>query len=153
MVSAAIRDQLEREIRRMENHLEAMYGILEAVTKEVPKRKVADSINDRIPLIEEALGKIRGSRVFSVKEVTALARRIEPDVDRRVIYNCIKGYLQRSLKSGLFIQVSDTEYKRATTEENHDDTEQPTPRRTQPRGSASGTSSRTDTTPSRRSRA
>ena len=115
MITAKVRDMLEREIARTENHLDALYDILDEVNKEVPKRKVPDSVNNRIPLIEKALAKIRGDRTFSVKEVTALARRMEPDIDRRTIYNCIKGYLQRNLENGSFEQISSTEYCKAAS--------------------------------------
>ena len=113
MITATVRDKLEREIARTENHLDALYEILDEVNKEAPKRKAPESVNNRIPLIEQALTKVRGTRTFSVKELTGFARRIEPDVDRRTIYNCIKGYLQRNLENGLFEQVSATEYRRA----------------------------------------
>lgn len=113
MITATVRDKLEREIARTENHLDALYEILDEVNKEAPKRKAPENVNNRIPLIEQALTKVRGTRTFSVKELTGFARRIEPDVDRRTIYNCIKGYLQRNLENGLFEQVSATEYRRA----------------------------------------
>ncbi len=113
MITAVVRDKLEREIARTENHLDALYEILDEVNKEAPKRKAPENVNNRIPLIEQALTKVRGTRTFSVKELTGFARRIEPDVDRRTIYNCIKGYLQRNLENGLFEQVSATEYRRA----------------------------------------
>ena len=113
MITAVVRDKLEREIARTENHLDALYEILDEVNKEAPKRKAPENVNNRIPLIEQALTKVRGTRTFSVKELTGFARRIEPDVDRRTIYNCIKGYLQRNLENGLFVQESATEYRRA----------------------------------------
>ena len=113
MIIAVVRDKLEREIARTENHLDALYEILDEVNKEAPKRKAPENVNNRIPLIEQALTKVRGTRTFSVKELTGFARRIEPAVDRRTIYNCIKGYLQRNLENGLFEQVSATEYRRA----------------------------------------
>ena len=113
MITAVVRDKLEREIARTVNHLDALYEILDEVNKEAPKRKAPENVNNRIPLIEQALTKVRGTRTFSVKELTGFARRIEPDVDRRTIYNCIKGYLQRNLENGLFEQVSATEYRRA----------------------------------------
>ena len=113
MITAVVRDKLEREIARTENHLDALYEILDEVNKEAPKRKAPENVNNRIPLIEQALTKVRGTRTFSVKELTGFARRTEPDVDRRTIYNCIKGYLQRNLENGLFEQVSATEYRRA----------------------------------------
>ena len=89
MITATVRDKLEREIARTENHLDALYEILDEVNKEAPKRKAPENVNNRIPLIEQALAKVRGTRTFSVKELTGFARRIEPDVDRRTIYNCI----------------------------------------------------------------
>ncbi len=113
MITATVRDKLEREIARTENHLDALYEILDEVNKEAPKRKAPENVNNRIPLIEQALAKVRGTRTFSVKELTGFARRIEPDVDRRTIYNCIKGYLQRNLENEMFEQVSATEYRRA----------------------------------------
>lgn len=111
MINASVRDKLEREIQRTENHLEALKDLLDEILEEAPRRKASD-MTSRIPLIEQALGKVRGTRTFSVKEITALARRIDPEVDRRLIYNCIKGYLQVSVKRGEMEQVSDTEYRR-----------------------------------------
>ena len=117
MITAVVRGKLEREIRRTEDHLNALYDLLEEIEKEVPKRKVAGTVTSRIPLIEEALSKVQGNRIFSVKEATAFAQRIEPDNDRRLIYNCIKGYLQRGVQKGLFEQMSDTEYRRLNFEQ------------------------------------
>ena len=111
MITAALRDKVEREIRRTENHLDALYDILDEIDKEVPKRKVME-LGKWLPLIEESLSTIRGTRVFSVKEVTAIAQEIDTEVDRRVIYNCIKSYLKRHVRNGTFEQVNSTEYKR-----------------------------------------
>ena len=115
MITASVRDKLEREIQRVKNHLAALENLLDEVNEVVPKRKAAnEGLISRTPLIEKALAKVRGSRIFSVKEVTALAQRIDPEVDRRLIYNCIKNYLQTSVKLGEMEQISNTEYKRTT---------------------------------------
>ena len=112
MINAAVRNKLEREIARTENHLEALYEILSEVEKEVPKRRGSKQVGRWIPLIEQSLKRIRGNRVFSVKQLTAYAQEIDAAVDRRLIYNCIKSYLQRNVKAGVFEQINATEYKR-----------------------------------------
>ena len=118
MVSAVMRNMLEKEIARTEIHLAALYDILDQMEQESPKRKMPRDTQSRIPLIKKALEKVHGGRVFSVKEVTDFAQRIEPDVNRRLIYNCIKGYLQRSVErnEGLFEQVDINEYRRVDFE-------------------------------------
>lgn len=118
MITAAVRTKLEREIARTENHLDALYDILNEVEKEAPKRASGKPVGRWIPLIEQSLKRVRGNRVFSVKQLTAHAQEIDSTVDRRLIYNCIKSYLQRNVKAGLFEQVNATEYKRITGGQN-----------------------------------
>ena len=152
MINASVRDKLEREIQRTENHLAALKDLLEEVLEEVPRRKTAnEGLTSRIPLVEEALAKVRGNRVFSVKEVTALAQRIDPEVDRRLIYNCIKSYLQTSVKRGEMEQVGTAEYQRITQEEDND-TGKETLRKPQRSRPAADVSERETGTRPRRSR-
>lgn len=117
MINASVRDKLEREIRRTENHLEALKDLLDEVLDVAPRKGANEGLTSRIPLVEEALAMVRGDRVFSVKEVTAFAQRIDPEIDRRLIYNCIKSYLQTSAKRGEVEQISSTEYQRVIKEE------------------------------------
>ena len=132
MVTARVRQMLKREIQRMEAHIDALYDILEEVEQEAPKRKVPENVNSRIPLIEKAIAKVRGTRTFSVKEITALCRRMEPDLDRRTIYNCVKGYLQRNLDNGMYEQISATEYRRGANAVEEQPEQKAAPRRTRP---------------------
>lgn len=121
MINASVREKLEREIARVENHLDALYDILDEVLIVAPRRKPSENGADHIPLIRQALSKVRGTRVFSVKEITAFARRIDPEIDRRLIYNCTRGFLKRGVEIKEFIQVSPTEYKRAVAPRKEED--------------------------------
>ncbi|GHV54330.1 hypothetical protein FACS1894206_06870 [Deltaproteobacteria bacterium] len=106
---------LEREIQRTINHLNGLKDLLEELLAEedYTKRRTANpGTIDRRALVEEALTRVRTNRTFSVKEVTGYARRIDPDVDRRLIYNCIKNYLLTGVKKGQFEQVDKNEYRR-----------------------------------------
>ena len=105
-------DKLKREIQRTKNHLQALEDILAELEEEAPPRRPVTSQNSHIDLMEKALKRVKGNKVFSVKQITAYAREIDSSVDRRIIYNSIRSYLQTGVKYNEYEQVSDTEYRR-----------------------------------------